>query len=247
VFDYNVGQKIKELRIENDLTQEELAIKVNVCRQAVSRWETGKSIPDYDQMVSLSKVFNLTIDELLFGKNYTNSKVARYFLNLLYEKNKYKRLINKIVILIVIVIVFLILYYFLSTYNKISVYEIYTDDNDIACTKSILVRTTGSSYFNGCTLKSELANITFSDDAFYEYYYIYNGERRVVIGTGHPDVLVYDDAVYKEYFDYNHIDEILNNFYLEITDGDKMYTLKLKAKKTFTNSKLVNPFDNRKV
>ena len=41
-----IGKKIKELRIKNNLTQQELASKLNVTYQAVSKWENGKNLPD---------------------------------------------------------------------------------------------------------------------------------------------------------------------------------------------------------
>lgn len=54
-----------ELRTKNGLTQEELAEKVFVTRQAVSRWETGETQPNVDTLKLLSKLFNVSINTLL--------------------------------------------------------------------------------------------------------------------------------------------------------------------------------------
>ncbi len=54
-----------KLRTENKLSQEELAAKVFVTRQAVSRWETGETIPNIDTLKLLSKLFNVSINTLL--------------------------------------------------------------------------------------------------------------------------------------------------------------------------------------
>ena len=56
---------IYELRRKNGLSQEELAEKIFVTRQAVSRWETGETIPNIDTLKLLSKIFNVSINTLL--------------------------------------------------------------------------------------------------------------------------------------------------------------------------------------
>lgn len=60
-----LGQKIAELRKKNNLSQEGLAEKMNVSRQAVSKWESGQSIPDIEKIVALSELFGVTTDYLL--------------------------------------------------------------------------------------------------------------------------------------------------------------------------------------
>lgn len=62
---FNIGQKIKELRRKNDLTQEKLADSLGVSYQAVSKWETGVSSPDLSLIVPLARLFEVTTDELL--------------------------------------------------------------------------------------------------------------------------------------------------------------------------------------
>lgn len=56
---------ILKLRTKNDLSQDELAEKVYVTRQAVSRWENGETVPNIDTLKLLSKVFNVSINTLL--------------------------------------------------------------------------------------------------------------------------------------------------------------------------------------
>ena len=56
---------ILELRTENGLSQEELAKKVYVTRQAVSRWETGETVPNTETLKLLSKLFDVSINTLL--------------------------------------------------------------------------------------------------------------------------------------------------------------------------------------
>ncbi len=63
-----ISEKIYLFRKEHNLSQEELANKLNVSRQTVSKWETGESSPDIDKIVPLCQIFGITTDELLTGK-----------------------------------------------------------------------------------------------------------------------------------------------------------------------------------
>ena len=58
-------EKLTKLRKSNGMSQEELAEKIEVSRQAISKWELGDSIPDSDKIVALSKIFNVTTDYFL--------------------------------------------------------------------------------------------------------------------------------------------------------------------------------------
>lgn len=69
----NLGKKLKEVRLEKELSQEEVASKLFVSRQAVSRWETGKSIPDYPTLVSICELYNISLDNL-FNIKTTNKE-----------------------------------------------------------------------------------------------------------------------------------------------------------------------------
>lgn len=57
--------KLQKLRKDNNITQEGLADKLNVSRQAVSKWESGTGYPDTEKLIQLSKIFNVTMDELV--------------------------------------------------------------------------------------------------------------------------------------------------------------------------------------
>ena len=60
-----VGKKIYALRKENSLTQDDLASKLMVTRQVISKWELGNSLPSIDLIIELSKLFNTSIEEIL--------------------------------------------------------------------------------------------------------------------------------------------------------------------------------------
>jgi len=58
-------EKLYELRKTGGLTQNELAEKLNVSRQAISRWELGTATPDVENLIAISDLFGVTLDELL--------------------------------------------------------------------------------------------------------------------------------------------------------------------------------------
>ena len=64
-----LGQRIQEHRLRLGLSQAGLGEKLGVSRQAVSRWEADGAVPDTDKLIALSKLFGLTLNELLQVEN----------------------------------------------------------------------------------------------------------------------------------------------------------------------------------
>lgn len=77
-----IAEKIKKLRKDNNLTQEDLAEKLHVSRQTISKWETNVVIPDADNIVSICKLFNITTDELLDYKVETVQKKRQFIIDM---------------------------------------------------------------------------------------------------------------------------------------------------------------------
>ena len=61
----NFSDKLQKIRKEHNITQEGLADKLNVSRQAVSKWESGQAYPDTEKLIQISKIFNVSLDELI--------------------------------------------------------------------------------------------------------------------------------------------------------------------------------------
>ena len=66
IMDFN--NKLYELRKQKGLSQEELANRLNVSRQTISKWEIGDSAPDLEKLVAISDLFDISLDELVHGK-----------------------------------------------------------------------------------------------------------------------------------------------------------------------------------
>ncbi len=60
-----LNENIKAIRKSKGLSQQELAIKLNVVRQTVSKWEQGLSVPDSDMLISMSKILETPVSTLL--------------------------------------------------------------------------------------------------------------------------------------------------------------------------------------
>lgn len=68
-----IGKNIKKLREKKKLTQEEMAVKLDVTRQAVSNWETEKTQPDIETLHRIAQVLDVSVEEIIYGvqREYT--------------------------------------------------------------------------------------------------------------------------------------------------------------------------------
>lgn len=62
------NNKLYELRKQKGFSQEELANRLNVSRQTISKWEVGESTPDMENLVAISELFEISLDELVLDK-----------------------------------------------------------------------------------------------------------------------------------------------------------------------------------
>ena len=67
-----VSDSIKKLRKEKKLTQDQLAEQLHVTRQAVSNWEMGKTQPDVETLTQLAKIFGVSVERIIYGKEKKN-------------------------------------------------------------------------------------------------------------------------------------------------------------------------------
>lgn len=122
-----LNENIKAIRKSKGLSQQELAVKLNVVRQTVSKWEQGLSVPDSDMLLSISEVLETPVSTLL-GENVIESevddiktisaKLEVVNLQLAQRKTTRKRILHWLLIslCIVIVAIFAVLYALESPY-----------------------------------------------------------------------------------------------------------------------------------
>ncbi|KIH71375.1 DNA-binding protein [Salinicoccus roseus] len=70
------GNKLKKLRMDEGMSQEELSRELSVSRQAVYKWESNRGYPDIDNLIRISDIFNVTIDELIRNDKDMKNKIS---------------------------------------------------------------------------------------------------------------------------------------------------------------------------
>ena len=115
----NIGKYLKNLRVKHNYTQEDLAEKLHITRQAISSWENGRFIPDIEKIYDLANLYDLTIEEIYAGGNLKSPhKSNEIFINKInIQKRKY------IITLLITIFTFLLsffIYYFLNSYLRIN-------------------------------------------------------------------------------------------------------------------------------
>ena len=218
------SEKLKKLRKENGLTQEELAEKISVSRQAITKWESGDGIPDIDNLKEISVLFNVSIDELVKEDkdiNIVSKKNYSYSSELEIDHNKHFDInISKIYELNLISSCMDIVKVELlsdEVDNLGEVYKIKFDDlynkldidikakNDV---KDIVINLyLPSKYINEIELKSKIKVFNISDlscekleyDGDLKYLNIKNTNTKIVLNTTKSDIEV----------DYDKLDGIL--------------------------------------
>ena len=73
----NIGDRIKEARLNAGLSQDQAAEKIMVSRQTVSNWENGKSLPDIASILTMSDLYQISLDELLKGDPKMKEKAKK--------------------------------------------------------------------------------------------------------------------------------------------------------------------------
>lgn len=166
----NLGNKISSLRKKNSLSQEELAEKVGVTRQTISKWELEETTPDINQAKMLSKIFKVSLDELC------NNDINNILVEKVSNTEKLAGIIIKIlklfgILLLIFLVICIVIFIFFNRINK--------DNNKVV-----------GKYSLTCKL----------DNDEYLYEVEYNKNFQIIYGggdawiTNHIDVEKYEDA-----------------------------------------------------
>lgn len=121
----NIGYKISELRKKNNMTQEELAEKLNVTRQTISKWELNETSPSLEDATHLAEILKVSLNELV-GKE-----------NILEEKMSNVERLAGIIIKILEVIGILIIIYFIFLIGAILAFTVFKENTSEEVTGSI--------------------------------------------------------------------------------------------------------------
>lgn len=239
-----VGKFIALLRKEKNITQDELAEKVFVARNTISKWERGVYIPTPDMLLTLSNMFDVTINEILAGERLTEKnkkEIDSIPLEIIKEKEKIKKVAYVIGIVLLISIISFLTYYFINNYNSISVYTISGENDNVYIQDGIMTLSREKAYIR-------TGNIFSEDEKQIEsikLYYLKNGKEKQLYNSYGTDETLVNIFGNDELFSYNDIKYIKSDLYLEINIGDKKEKIKLDVVKDFSNKTLF--YKNNKI
>ncbi|MBO5120209.1 MAG: helix-turn-helix transcriptional regulator [Bacilli bacterium] len=237
-----IGKFIFNLRTEKKLSQSQLAELIPISRQAISNWEVGKSIPDSSTLIILSKIFDVSINELLSGerkKNETISDLEQTMLSVADDNINKSKIIKKIFFFFCIIIIFLLLaffiYFFINSYDTVKIYKTGAYGDKFSSCEGVLIITKEELYFRLGSLKGDNTKI----DRVRVYYLDKNKNERLIFENDELDILIHDYFGYNEYFLFEDIEYITDNLFLEIYyDEDLVEKIKIEVEKVFSNSNL---------
>lgn len=133
-----IGKFISQKRKEVNLTQEDLAEKLNISKNAVSKWERGLNLPNVSIMQELCEILNITIIELLNGEETTKEEGYLEYIKYHDKKQKQKITIIFIILITLFILGFLFLFY-LSNYNKVKGYNLSGNGQNFDYTEGFLL------------------------------------------------------------------------------------------------------------
>ena len=141
-----IGKIILEARKKKNLSQDALAKKIHVSRQTISNWENDINNPDLETIEKLCKVLDLDFLELKF-------------LITGYKEEKSKRKLNKFLIafLVILLLVMILMILLVRYKNKLEVYSLAINDNNISITNGIFIKSNVNYYL-------QLGSINLLDD-----------------------------------------------------------------------------------
>ena len=237
----NIGKFILELRNEKGWTQEELASKIPITRQAVSRWEQGKSIPDSSTLVILSEIFDVSINELLSGRRIPKKEIVKESEKIALEivdknismKKKINRILISFISLFFIGIISFLCYYFFATYNSVKVYSIGGKSKNFYLQEGVMIVTKQKLFF-------KLGNLIYSDDINVEKVTLSfkkNGKDKLLYDNHDLDRLIIENYGYEEYFYFDDLEDILKGIRMDVYYNDKIESINLDFLLTLSNNK----------
>ena len=194
----NIGEYICKKRKLKKLTQKELALKMNVSEKAISKWETGKGLPEISNMKLLCEILDISLIDLLNGDDKKDEE--KYIEYVEHENKKKNQIIRRMIISFIVLLFILLLVFFVGNYNKIAIYELYGESEHFT-------------YNNGLLMKSNIKNLLISGEIEIKDGYIAKDDiKAMTLYAGDEKVIGARNMEFHNYYleDYGY-DEILSD------------------------------------
>ena len=241
----NIGKFISKERKNKELTQKELADKLNISEKTVSKWECGKGLPEVSLMQPLCKELDISVNELLNGeKNNKKNKedICIEYMDYAQKKNK-KKLVCIITMFSIILLLLLMSTYFLNNYGKTTIYELHGHSANFSYSDAILVKSNQKNLLNTGKIIITNKNINDTDIKSVELMY----EKETIYGFGCQNLSSSNGILLQEPNGYDELftKEKLNNInkweiiiIYEIDGTKKEEIIEVKNEIIFQNNKL---------
>ena len=238
-MDNKIGNFIKELRTERNWSQEDLAAKLYISRQSVSKWEIGQTTPSMSIMIKLAEIFELTLPEIINGERATkdnieaiNSETTKEIIKM----HKKTKKITRISSILICILVFAFLgYYFFTSYKTQNIYEVTGRSDNFAINNGLFILTKSRVYFTVQDIK------TNEDVKQLTLYVLDNGEKHdIYTSDKNNSIFLEENNGYNEYFSMNNKNIFLKNLYIEIQGEKHTENMKLDLRKIYQNDELLN-------
>ena len=231
-----IGKFIVECRKKKNLTQEQLAEKLSISKNAVSKWERGLNMPDISIMQELCSILDISLNELFNGEKKSNDAGLINYLKEEKRKRK-KRLIISIISIMLVLIISLLLLFFINNYNKVNGYILSGESENFVYHDDLLILSNIKNINAFGELSIKNSNIIESD--IINLSLMYNGKR--MLGGTKLSGIAYENSGYDDCFPEEarkHIDK----WYIEVTyiqnNEEKKEIIKLIPNKILKNDNL---------
>lgn len=234
-----IGEFLQQLRKDKNLTQQEVAEIFFVSRECVSKWERGISIPDPQQLINVSKFYNVTINEILYGEyenesnreniNETPAKILKV------SKEERNKLTYRFIIFILILSLTFFITYFVNNYNSIKVYMISGDGTNFDLSQGMLISSPNKSYLQ----LGKIINIRDKEITNVELFYKKNDTYIKIYENDDSSQISVSLNKNNELMKGRKTKEILENLYVRISTNDDEEIVKLNYRINFENDDLI--------
>lgn len=236
---------LKELREDRGLTQEQLGEIINVSRSLISKWENGNKMPAVECLQALSKFYDITIDEIIFGERKTKenaSEIDSLSATIITDSRRKFDIACKAFSGVILILLFIIFgAYFILNYNAYKLYSVGAKGENFNVKNTLMLITKNESYI-------QFGNITDSDgdDTTYDGYKFYalDGDKKIVLSNREDGDIVRNIDDTDNYLNFSNLEKYIDDLYVDIYYDDKIETLKLNANLEMSNNKIFN-FNNR--
>ena len=183
-----IGEFLKEQRIKNNLTQDELASKLYVSRYVISKWERGIRIPSTDYLTKLSTILNVNVTDILNGGIVNNENLNKVTIDIIkYQDKKIKHLMYIMSLIIILLIAIFSTIFLINNFNSIKVYNVVGSSEKYKLEDGLISLSKENVHMN-------LGNINSDTYMKYKLYFILDNNKYLIQGSD-DNYIVYTNTL----------------------------------------------------